>query len=156
MSSLPNQRPPLPELSSHARSVAAGCAVMRMYKSHCRKRYIREPFRTPFKPTCPEEPSDLPTRQRASPPIAKNTPGCRPLTSAQAHHPERRHHDPQPRPPHHAAEHELVRHQLHQPGIDQYARAYAIKHALHNESRLRSRSIGPPDPQAHGHRNRRR
>ena len=73
------------------------------------------------------------------------------FTSTHTHHGKRIHDGPQARPPHHTAEHELVRHQLHQARIDQDAGADAIEHALHNQRRLRSRRICLPESQAHRH-----
>lgn len=75
---------------------------------------------------------------------------------AQTHHPKRTHHHPQPRPPHHATEHKLVRHQLHQARIDQDARTDRIKHPLHDQTPLATRRVTPPHGQAHRDRNRRR
>ena len=78
------------------------------------------------------------------------------LTGTHTHHAKRSHDNPQPRPPHHTTEHELVRHQLDQARIDQNAGADAIEHALDDQRRLRSRRIGLPETQAHCHGDRRR
>ena len=77
-----------------------------------------------------------PTRTSVPLPIAPKPLEYRVLTSTQTHHPKSRHHDPQPRLPHHTTKHEFVRHQLDQPRIYQYPRANTVKNAFHNESRL--------------------
>lgn len=77
-----------------------------------------------------------PTQTSVPLPIAPKPFDYRVLTSTQTHHPKSRHHNPQPRLPHHTTEHKFVRHQFDQPRIYQYPRANTIKNAFHNESRL--------------------
>ena len=77
-----------------------------------------------------------PTQTSVPLPIAPKPFEDRVLTSTQTHHPKSRHHNPQPRFPHHTTKHEFVRHQLDQPRIYQYPRANTIENAFHNESRL--------------------
>ena len=114
------------------------------------KRYIRRIFPDSFQAHLPKR-AIRPTQTSVPFAHCQIALNVAQLTSTQTHHPKRSHHDPQLRPPHHTTEHELVRHELHQPRVDQYARANTVKHPLHNQSRLRSRRIGLPDPQAHRH-----
>lgn len=70
----------------------------------------------------------------------------------QTHQPERGHHNPNVRPAHRRREHELVRHQFHQTGIDQNPRADAVEHPVYNQRRLTARRPRLPDAQADGDR----
>ena len=74
------------------------------------------------------------------------------LTGTQAHHPKRRQHDPQPRLPHHLAEHELVRHQLDQACVDQDAGGDGVEHSVDDQRCLASGRVRVPHPETDGQR----